>query len=70
MDLGLTGKNVLVTGGSKGIGRAIADLFAAEGANVAICARNSGEVSAAVKALAQTGVKALGRRSMSAIPSR
>jgi 3-oxoacyl-[acyl-carrier protein] reductase len=34
MDLGLKGKNVLVTGGSKGIGLAIADLFAAEGAMI------------------------------------
>jgi NAD(P)-dependent dehydrogenase (short-subunit alcohol dehydrogenase family) len=60
MDLGLTGKNVLVTGGSKGIGRAVADLFAAEGANVALCARNAVEVADAVKALATTGVKACG----------
>ncbi|HTG03272.1 MAG TPA: SDR family NAD(P)-dependent oxidoreductase, partial [Bradyrhizobium sp.] len=41
MDLGLKSKNVLVTGGSKGIGLAIAELFATEGANVAICARNA-----------------------------
>lgn len=61
MDLGLTGKNVLVTGGSKGIGRAIADLFAAEGANVAICARNADEVSAAATALSRSGVKASGK---------
>ena len=39
MDLGLKGKGVVVTGASRGIGRAIALEFAAEGANVAICAR-------------------------------
>jgi 3-oxoacyl-[acyl-carrier protein] reductase len=39
MDLGLSGKGVLITGGSRGIGRAMALTFAAEGTNVAICAR-------------------------------
>jgi 3-oxoacyl-[acyl-carrier protein] reductase len=61
MDLGLQGKSVLVTGGSKGIGLAIADLFAAEGANVAICARNGDDVAKAVKALAARGGKAWGQ---------
>jgi NAD(P)-dependent dehydrogenase (short-subunit alcohol dehydrogenase family) len=60
MDLGLKGKSVLVTGGSRGIGLAIAELFADEGANVAICARKTDEVSKAVKSLAAKGVKAWG----------
>src|SRR6202140_905739 len=60
MDLGFKGKNVLVTGGSKGIGLAAPELFAAEGANVAICARNAEEVGKVVKALAAKGVKSWG----------
>ena len=61
MDLGLQGKNVLVTGGSKGIGLAVSELFAAEGANVAICARNGDEVGEVVKSLAARGGKSWGR---------
>ena len=61
MDLGLQGKRAVVTGASKGIGRAIAEAFAAEGANVSICARNAEEVAAAVGSLAKKGVKAFGK---------
>lgn len=60
MDLELKGKNVLVTGGSKGIGLAVASLFAKEGANVAICARNADDVAGVVASLAGTGVKSWG----------
>ncbi len=61
MDLGLAGKRALVTGGTKGIGRAIAETFADEGADIAICARNADEVAATVEALAAKGVRATGR---------
>lgn len=61
MDLGLKGKRAVITGGSKGIGRAIAQGFADEGAHVSICARNADEVAATVAALQAKGVKAFGR---------
>jgi len=61
MDLGLKGKKAVVTGGSKGIGRAIAEGFAAEGADVSICARNAQDVAATVASLKAGGVKAFGR---------
>ena len=61
MDLGLKGKRVVVTGGSRGIGRAIAESFAVEGANVSICARKAEEVAATVASLESKGVKAFGR---------
>ena len=61
MDLGLKGRRALITGGTKGIGRSCAEIFADEGADVAICARNAEEVEATVEALKAKGVNAFGR---------
>lgn len=51
MDLGLTGRRAIVTGGSKGIGLEVAAELAAEGAAVAICSRNDAELAAAADAI-------------------
>lgn len=55
MDLGLEGKRALITGSTKGIGRAIAETLLTEGVSVAICARNGEEVDAAVAELSSRG---------------
>jgi 3-oxoacyl-[acyl-carrier protein] reductase len=61
MELGLKGLRVLVTGGSKGIGRRCAEIFADEGASISVCARDAAGVEATVAALKAKGVTAFGR---------
>ena len=61
MDLGLKGLRVLITGGSKGIGRRCADYFAADGAHVAFCARDQKGVDEASAALKAKGVTVFGQ---------
>jgi len=60
MDLGLKGLKAVVSGGTKGIGQAIARTLAAEGVDVAICARHADQVAQAVAALRATGIDAFG----------
>jgi len=61
MDLELKGKQVFISGGSNGIGLAVARAFAREGAEVAIAARNKERVQSAVKSISdEFGVKTLG----------
>ena len=55
MDLGFAGSTAVVTGGSKGMGLAIAETLAAEGASVAVMARNQGALDAAVTSLREAG---------------
>src|SRR4029450_6489523 len=58
MDLGLAGRAAIVTGGSRGVGKAIAQELAREGVDVVICARQRGALDESAKELAQ----ATGRR--------
>lgn len=60
MDLGLKGKKVILTGGSRGIGRAALEVFAAEGADVAFFSRNADQVAEAVASLSKHGGKVIG----------
>ena len=60
MDLGLKGRNAVVLGGTRGIGRAIAGTLAGEGSGVAVCARNADQVAGTVAELKAMGVKATG----------
>lgn len=60
MDLGLKGRSVIISGGSKGIGRAIAEEFAREGAKVAIAARGREALDETVDAIRSAGGEAAG----------
>jgi 3-oxoacyl-[acyl-carrier protein] reductase len=60
MDLGLRGKKAIVTGATRGIGRAIVEQLAAEGCDIGFCARNEDEVIETQTALGARGVTAVG----------
>jgi 3-oxoacyl-[acyl-carrier protein] reductase len=60
MDLHLKGKVAIITGGSRGIGRATAEAFAQEGADIAICARDESGLALAVTELERHGTRVVG----------
>lgn len=60
MDLGLKGKKVILTGGSRGIGRAALEIFAEEGCDIAFFSRNPEQVAQAVESLSRHGGKVIG----------
>ena len=60
MDLGLAGRSVIVTGASRGIGLAIAEAFAAEGARLTLCARGAEALEAACARLRAAGADVRG----------
>jgi len=70
LDLGLKGKTAIVTGGSKGIGRAICELLAAEGANVMVAARNPAEVEAVAAGIRAAGGQAEGMATDITVPAQ
>jgi 3-oxoacyl-[acyl-carrier protein] reductase len=55
MELGIAGKKAIVTGASKGLGRAIAEELVQEGVDVAICSRSQEEITTAAKELREAG---------------
>jgi len=56
----LKGKTAMITGGSKGLGRALAKRFAAEGAAVSICSRDAREIATVVSEIEAAGGRAIG----------
>jgi 3-oxoacyl-[acyl-carrier protein] reductase len=68
MNFGLEGRVALVTGGSHGIGLAVAEALADEGCRVAICARNGDRLEAAAERLRARGVDALGVAADACVP--
>ena len=60
MDLGIAGRNALITGGSRGLGRQCAISLGGEGVNVAICGRTESTINATVDELTGLGVRAVG----------
>ena len=61
MDLGLQGRKAIVVGGARGIGYAVAEVLAREGADVALSARGEDSVKDAVASLSRYGTRIVGR---------